>query len=79
MLNSEEVLSIILVKLDQIFLLTAFIFLRRGYYPRGGGEVELQVSPVSTLSPINVTLFGSLKRIWGVSYVAGVLPLKVNF
>ena len=39
--------------------------LRRGYYPKGGGEVHLKANPVKFLSPIMLTEFGSLKRIFG--------------
>lgn len=49
----------------------------RGYFPKGGGEVEVRISPVETLKPIHLTTFGTLTRIWGRSYVAGILPIKV--
>lgn len=48
---------------------------RRGYYPRGGGEVELSVQP-GKLRPIRLESPGRLLRIGGLAHVAG-LPLSV--
>lgn len=50
----------------------------RGYYPKGGGEVVVQMSPVKQLNPINLTDRGSVTKIHGRAFVAGVLPLKVS-
>ena len=51
--------------------------LRRGYYPKGGGECHITVNPVKELQSINITDFGNVKRFYGKSYVAGTLPIKV--
>ena len=51
--------------------------LRRGYYPKGGGEVYLKIYPVKELSPISILEFGNLKRIYGRSFVAGHLPIDI--
>ncbi|KAL3701274.1 hypothetical protein R1sor_019296 [Riccia sorocarpa] len=51
--------------------------LRRGYYPRGGGEVRLEVSPLQPgekIRAIDLTERGELTRIRGYIYVGGVLP-----
>ena len=40
----------------------------RGFYPEGGGEVNLAVHPTGGLLPISLTSPGDLKRIRGVSY-----------
>lgn len=50
----------------------------RGYYPKGGGEVVVRMSPVKQLDPINLTDRGSVTKIYGRAFVAGVLPLKVS-
>ncbi|XP_068096092.1 RNA 3'-terminal phosphate cyclase isoform X1 [Hyperolius riggenbachi] len=50
---------------------------RRGYYPRGGGEILVRVSPVKYLKPINLTDKGSVTKIYGRAFVAGVLPYKM--
>lgn len=49
----------------------------RGYYPKGGGEVVLKVSPVKQLCPINLTDKGTITKIYGRAFVAGVLPFKL--
>lgn len=37
----------------------------RGYFPRGGGEVTVQTSPVRQLRAVDLTNFGTIKRITG--------------
>ncbi|KAJ1171657.1 hypothetical protein NDU88_003517 [Pleurodeles waltl] len=49
----------------------------RGYYPRGGGEVIVRTSPVKKLTPINLTERGTVTKIYGRAFVAGVLPYKI--
>ena len=49
----------------------------RGYYPKGGGELHVTVNPIKEIKPVQITEFGTLKRIFGKSYVAGFLPIKV--
>lgn len=55
-----------------------FFYSPRGYYPRGGGEILVRVSPVKYLKPINLTDRGSVVKIYGRAFVAGVLPYKVS-
>lgn len=55
-----------------------FLFPNRGYYPQGGGEVVVQMSPVKELSPINLTERGTVTKIYGRAFVAGALPIKVS-
>jgi RNA 3'-terminal phosphate cyclase (ATP) len=50
--------------------------LKRGFYPKGGGEIELTVSPVDSLQPFRRTQRGSLVEITGLSY-AWQLPMHV--
>jgi RNA 3'-terminal phosphate cyclase (ATP) len=51
--------------------------MRRGYYPKGNGEVYLKIHPVKELNPINIVDFGDLKRINGRAFVAGHLPIEI--
>jgi RNA 3'-phosphate cyclase len=44
---------------------------RRGYYPRGGGEIALSVLP-SQLRPLAFLETGAMRRIAGVAHVAGI-------
>ncbi|PIO33188.1 hypothetical protein AB205_0063110, partial [Aquarana catesbeiana] len=48
-----------------------------GYYPRGGGEILVRVSPIKYLKPINLTDRGTITKIYGRAFVAGVLPYKM--
>ena len=41
---------------------------KRGFYPKGGGEVEVTVARSGELRPIEWTERGDLERIWGISY-----------
>ena len=50
---------------------------RKGYYPKGGGEVFVKTKPVKELKPLVLQNFGELKRIYGKAYVAGMLPIKI--
>ncbi|KAG8436613.1 hypothetical protein GDO86_007644 [Hymenochirus boettgeri] len=50
---------------------------RRGYYPRGGGEIIVRVPPVKHLNPINLVDRGTVTKIYGRAFVAGVLPYKM--
>ncbi|CAG9860681.1 unnamed protein product [Phyllotreta striolata] len=54
-----------------------FNLLRRGYFPKGGGEVVINVNPVGDLKPVDITKQGSIKSLYGWSFTAGVLPIKM--
>ncbi|HSC94807.1 MAG TPA: RNA 3'-terminal phosphate cyclase [Burkholderiales bacterium] len=48
---------------------------RRGYYPRGGGEIAVGISP-GTLRPVNLTAPGALLGVHGAAHVAN-LPAHI--
>nr|XP_022317206.1 RNA 3'-terminal phosphate cyclase-like [Crassostrea virginica] len=50
---------------------------KRGFFPKGGGEVHLRVSPCSGLRGVTMTEQGTVTRVYGISFVAGNLPKKV--
>uniref|UniRef100_A0A182WCS3 RNA 3'-terminal phosphate cyclase n=1 Tax=Anopheles minimus TaxID=112268 RepID=A0A182WCS3_9DIPT len=54
-----------------------FDLVRRGYFPKGGGQCVVEVRPVQSLRPISLVEVGTVNRIFGWSFVAGVLPLKI--
>lgn len=54
-----------------------FQLLRRGYFPRGGGEVEVYVKPIAKLTPVQLMEPGQITQLYGWSFVAGVLPINV--
>jgi RNA 3'-phosphate cyclase len=41
---------------------------KRGHYPRGGGEVVVEVTPTSMFSPISLLDFGNLIAVSGISH-----------
>ncbi len=43
---------------------------RRGFYPRGGGEVALTIEPTSGVRPINLTSVQTLESVSGIAAVA---------
>ncbi|XP_038212353.1 RNA 3'-terminal phosphate cyclase isoform X2 [Zerene cesonia] len=53
--------------------------IRRGYFPRGGGHVRVEVTPVRSFHSITVLERKELQSIDGWSFVAGVLPVKVAY
>lgn len=50
---------------------------RRGYYPKGGGEVVTTSYPCKSLQAVEITDKGKVTNIYGRAFVAGVLPIKV--
>ena len=49
---------------------------RAGYYPRGGGRVEANLDPVTSLNPLNAVARGALRHCAVVAGVTG-LPLSI--
>lgn len=51
--------------------------LKRGFYPKGGGLVELITYPIKTLSPITMTQRGKIVSVISRAYSSGILSLQV--
>lgn len=49
---------------------------RRGYYPRGGGEVEVTIEPARRLRPLRLDECGPIEEIAGIAHCAN-LPAHV--
>ena len=47
---------------------------KRGYYPRGGGEIHVKVTPVGGFRPLVVEPPGTLKRVRGIAHAANLPP-----
>lgn len=45
---------------------------RRGYFPRGGGEVELAAQPTSAWAPLQLSEPGPIERVRGVAHVSNL-------
>lgn len=56
-----------------------FELLRRGYFPKGGGHCKLFIKPIKRLNVCTLTDFGEINKVFGWSFVAGVLPLQDAF
>uniref|UniRef100_A0A182PNW7 RNA 3'-terminal phosphate cyclase n=1 Tax=Anopheles epiroticus TaxID=199890 RepID=A0A182PNW7_9DIPT len=54
-----------------------FDLIRRGYFPRGGGQCIVEVRQVQSLKPVTLVEVGTVSRFFGWSFVAGSLPLKI--
>ena len=52
--------------------------LRRGYYPKGGGEASVEISPIRHPKPLALTKQGKIKRITGASIASrDLMPKEV--
>ncbi|XP_037090891.1 RNA 3'-terminal phosphate cyclase-like [Pollicipes pollicipes] len=49
---------------------------RRGYFPRGGGQVDISVTPVTQLRPVDMLESGKLVRVTGIAFAAGKPPRR---
>ena len=45
---------------------------RRGYYPRGGGEVEISVQPTASWSLLRLTEPGAVERVRGIAHISNL-------
>ncbi len=53
---------------------SAIELLRRGHFPRGGGEAILRVKPVRMLKPLRAVERGRVERIRGISHCTNLPP-----
>ncbi len=51
--------------------------IRKGYFPKGGGQVRLEVPSIGELKAVDMTDFGELKSVSIYSSVAGTLNVKL--
>lgn len=45
---------------------------RWGWYPKGGGRIEIEIHPASDLNPVLFNNRGSLRRIYGISAISNL-------
>lgn len=69
-----EVFRFILEKFEATF---DFDLIKRGYFPKGGGKVIIDVQPVKSLKPVIMLDQGDISKIYGWSFVAGKLPINM--
>lgn len=54
---------------------------RRGYYPRGGGEVEISIQPTPAWSPVQLSEPGAVERVRGIAHVSNLpddIPKRIK-
>jgi len=68
--------NVFLPWLERLGANVEFQLIRRGYFPKGGGVVELRVTPVQSISPIRLTDSPDVSLVRGISH-AGALPPDV--
>lgn len=71
---TTEVFRPILEKFGTTF---DFDLVRRGYFPKGGGEVVINVKPVKQINSVEILTQGEITALYGWSFVAGTLPVHV--
>ncbi|CAG9813137.1 unnamed protein product [Phaedon cochleariae] len=72
---TTEVFRPILEKFGATF---DFDLVRRGYFPKGNGEVIVNVKPIQKLNPIELMERGHVTSIYGWSFVAGTFPERLS-
>ncbi|MEW6354012.1 MAG: RNA 3'-terminal phosphate cyclase [Pseudomonadota bacterium] len=63
---------ILLPLLARMGLTVTLTVQRRGYYPRGGGAIEVDVSPLERLCPLHLPTCGPVQEIGGIAHVANL-------
>lgn len=68
---------VLLRMLKRIGLNASLIIHKYGYYPKGMGEVTLEVQPCQKLSPLRLEQFGTIKELRGISVCTFLADRKV--
>lgn len=54
-----------------------FDLIKRGYFPKGGGEVVINIKPPKILHAVEMVEQGVVTAVYGWSFVAGTLPIRL--
>jgi len=73
----DEYTEIFLPNISKFGFEFEFEVVRKGFFPKGGGEVNFFLSPVKQLKSITMTDPGVVESIIGWSFAAGTLPVRV--
>ncbi|MBM3253038.1 MAG: RNA 3'-terminal phosphate cyclase, partial [Candidatus Omnitrophica bacterium] len=65
--------GVIIPILKRIGIEVKLDLIKRGYYPKGGGEVKVRIEPKINFTPLNLTEQGGLIKIEGISHANGNL------
>ena len=74
--STDEVILLLFFK-KKLTLVWYFCLYYSGFYPKGGGEVILETSPIQSINSFDFLDRGEIVDISGHSFVAGSLPMKV--
>jgi len=73
----DEYTEILLPNIKRFGVSLEFEVVRKGFFPSGGGKVNLFINPVKKLKAITMTEPGKILSITGWSFCAGNLPLRL--
>ena len=73
----DEFTEILLPNLKKFGVTVEYDVVRKGFFPQGGGNVNFFIKPIKTLQPVIMKDPGKVEQIYGWSFVAGNLPLRV--
>jgi len=73
----DEYTEIFLPNISKFGFEFEFEVVKKGFFPKGGGEVNFFLKPVKKLTPINMTDPGQVETICGWSFSAGNLPQRI--
>lgn len=48
------------------------------YFPKGGGSCRISTNPLREIKATEIVDFGEVRKLFGWSFVAGTLPIKVS-
>ncbi len=64
--------NVFLKLLEKLGIEVEIELMRRGYYPKGGGEVEILIKPVKEIKALNLEDRGALKQIGGTAFISNL-------
>jgi len=73
----DEFTEVFLPNLKHFGPTVEYEVVRKGFFPKGGGEVNLYINPIKYIKPINRVDVGNIVSLTGWCFVAGSLPIKV--
>ena len=74
----DEFTEIFLPTIKRFGIESEFEVVRKGFFPKGGGEMNFSMTPVKELQPIVLTDLGRVESVSGWNFCAGSLPLAVG-
>jgi len=72
----DEFTEVFLPNLKHFGPTVEYEVVRKGFFPKGGGEVNLYINPIKYIKPINRVDVGNIVSLTGWCFVAGSLPIK---